>query len=222
MILSAHQPAYLPWLGYFDKIIRSDVFIYLDNVQFEKNSFTNRNKIRTHQGPLWLTVPVQLKGHINKLIKDIEIDNLKNWQKKHLNSIYMNYKKARRFEECFYKIEKFYKTEYTFFSDYCFEYLKFWINEIDIKTKIIKGSELLIESKKSDLIIDLCEYFKADYYISGALGKNYLIEKDFADAGIEIEYQNYKHPVYPQLCGEFIPYMSILDFWMNSDNYSLI
>ena len=86
----------------------------------------------------------------------------------------------------------------------------------------MRSSELPITSKKSDLILDLCRYFQADRYISGALGKNYLEEVRFKEAGISIEYQDYQHPVYPQLWGEFLPYMSIVDFWMNTQAYWLI
>ena len=106
MILSAHQPAYLPWLGYFDKIIKSDVFVFLDTVQFEKNSFINRNKIKTPQGSVWLTVPVKLKGHLDVPLLKIEIDHKINWQKNHLKSIYLNYKKAPHYKEGYFKIEE--------------------------------------------------------------------------------------------------------------------
>ena len=222
MILSAHQPAYLPWLGYFDKIIQSDIFIYLDSVQFEKNSFTNRNRIKSPQGELMLTVPVLSKGHINKSLTEIEIDNKQNWRKKHLSSILMNYKKAKRFEECYAKLEVLYDKEYDFLSELCYEHLIFWLRELGIKTEIIKSSELNIDSKKSDLIFDLCRYYNTDTYISGALGKNYLEENKFKNAKINIIYQDYKHPVYEQLWGEFLSYMSILDFWMNYDDYNLI
>ncbi len=222
MILTAHQPAYLPWLGYFDKLIRSDIFIYLDSVQYEKNSFTNRNKIKTPHGELWLTIPVRTKNHMNRILKDIEIDLYKNWERKHLNSIYLNYKKARRFEICYPILEKLYQAKYKLLSDLCFEHLLFWLQVIGIKKNIVKSSELGVYSKKSDLILDLCRYFKADCYISGPLGKNYLEEEYFEKNGIKIEYQNYKHPVYPQLWNDFLPHMSILDFWMNSDEYYLI
>lgn len=94
MILSIHQPAYLPWLGYFDRIARSDKFVYLDNVQFERNSFINRNRIKTANGPIWLTIPVRLKEHFNKTIADIEIDARQNWKRKHLRSIEQNYRHA--------------------------------------------------------------------------------------------------------------------------------
>ncbi len=222
MILSAHQPAYLPWLGYFDKIISSDVFIYLDTVQFEKNSFTNRNRIKTPQGAQWLSIPVKLKGHLDKSIKEIEIDTSQNWQKKHLNAILMNYGRAPRFDECFAKLESLYTTGYNLLNDVCWDQLKFWLNELHISTRIVRSSELPLDTRKSDLILDLCRFFGADQYISGALGKNYLVERDFEDAGISITYQEYVHPEYPQLWGDFLPYMSILDLCMNTSNYDLI
>jgi hypothetical protein len=222
MILSAHQPAYLPWLGYFDKIIKSDIFIFLDSVQFEKNSFTNRNKIKTPQGAIWLTIPVKTKGHLNITLSDIEIDNRSNWRNNHLKAIYLNYKKSPRFSACYPKLEDLYQNEYQFLSELCWAHLVFWLKEIDINMKIIRSSQLPVHSKKSDLILDLCKYFGAGHYISGILGESYLQEKDFQNAGISIEYQHYEHPRYHQLWGEFIPNLSIMDFWMNSDDYWLI
>lgn len=223
MILTAHQPAYLPWLGYFGKIIKSDMFICLDSVQFEKNSFTNRNKIKTPQGANWLTVPVKMKGHLKIDLNQIEIDNRHNWRKNHLKAIYLNYKKAPRFEECYPKLDALYRKEYQFLSELCFDHFIFWLKEIGMThKKIIRSSHIPITSKKSDLILDLCKHFGADHYISGSLGKNYLKEEDFQKAGITIEYQDYKHPIYPQLWGEFIPNLSITDFWMNIDYYWLI
>ena len=222
MILSAHQPAYLPWLGYFDKIIRSDVFIYLDTVQFEKNSFTNRNKIKTTQGSIWLTIPVISKGHMNNTLKEIVIDNKQNWKKKHLTSIYQNYKKAPRFDVCYPKIEALYAKEYECLSDLCWDQLMFWLDELRIKKQIVKSSTLPIDSKKSDLVFDLCKHFHADRYISGALGRGYLQVADFKKEGIDVEFQDYQHPIYPQLYGNFIAYMGIVDFWMNTVDVSLI
>jgi hypothetical protein len=222
MILSAHQPAYLPWLGYFDKIIKSDIFIFLDSVQFEKNSFTNRNKIKTPQGAIWLTVPVKIKGHLNLALKDIEIDTRSHWEQDHLKAIYLNYKKAPRFNECYPKLETLYQKEYVFLAELCWDHLVFWLKELGIAKRLLRSSQLPVASKKSDLILDLCRYFSADHYISGALGKNYLAENDFQNSGISIEYQHYAHPGYPQLWGEFIPNMGIIDFWMNSDKYWLI
>lgn len=215
MILSAHQPAYLPWLGYFDKIARADVFVYLDTVQFEKNSFINRNQIKTPQGALWLTIPVKTKGHTSGSLLTTEIDDKQPWRIKHLKSIEMNYRKASRFEECFPKIQALLTMPESNLAEYCLHQLRFWLDELNIDTRIVCSSELPINSAKSDLVLDLCQHFGAQHYLSGALGRDYLVEEDFSKAGIVIEYQNFKPPVYPQLWGDFIPYLGILDWWMN-------
>lgn len=223
MILTAHQPAYLPWLGYFEKIMRSDLYVFLDTVQFEKRSFINRNKIKTPQGAVWLSVPVLGKGHRNSTILELKIDQQSNWQRKHLNAIQLNYKKAPNYEEIIEKISPFYTKKYEYLVDMCYEFTEFFFTELNIKTKIVRLSELPIQSKKSQLILDLCRYFHADQYISGALGKDYLQESDFENMGISISYQDYKTVEYPQLWdSEFLPYMSILDFLMNTKNYDLI
>jgi hypothetical protein len=222
MVISAHQPAYLPWLGYLDKIKRSDVFVFLDTVQYEKNSYTNRNKIKTSNGPVWLSIPVIKTEHFNMTMNDMMIDNRYNWQRKHLNAIYLAYKKAPYFDKVFPELEKLYSVKYDKLVDATWDHLMFWLNLVGIDTKIIKSSELKIESKKSDLVFDICKCLNADYYISGALGKDYLETQKFIDAGINVEFQDYKHPQYNQLYGDFLPCMGIVDFVMNTDDYSLI
>lgn len=215
MILSAHQPAYLPWLGYFDKIARSDVFVYLDTVQFEKNSFINRNQIKSAQGPLWLTIPIKTKGHTHASLRTTEIDDSQPWRKKHLKSIEMNYRKTLRFDEFFPKIEALINLPESNLADYCFQHLLFWCHELDIDTCLVRSSSLPITSAKSDLVFDLCKNFGAQHYLSGALGRGYLVEDDFHRANISITYQNFTSPIYPQLRGEFIPNLGVLDAWMN-------
>jgi len=217
MLLSAHQPAYLPWLGYFDKIARADIFVYLDTVQFEKNSFTNRNQIKTPQGVLWMTIPVKTKGHTSSSLSTTEIDESQPWRSKHLKSIEMNYRKAPRFVECFPKIEKLLNTPESNLAEYCFQQLLFWLREMGIDTPVVRSSELSIASAKSNLVLDLCKHFDARDYLSGAQGRNYLDTDAFDKAGISIEYQSYKSPVYPQLWGDFVPNLGILDWWMNTN-----
>lgn len=222
MIMSAHQPAYLPWLGYFDKIKRSDVFIFLDTVQYEKNSYTNRNKIKTQNGPIWLSIPVIKTDHFEKIMSEMPIDSKSNWRRKHLNSIQMSYSKAMHFKELFPKLQDLYSRDYDNIVDATWYHLMFWLDVLDIHTKIIKSSTLNVHSKKSDLVFDLCRAVDADYYISGALGRNYMEVEKFNSAGIQVEFQDYQHPVYKQLYGDFIPNMGIVDFAMNAEDYSII
>jgi len=222
MILTAHQPAYLPWLGYFDKIISSDIFIFLDTVQYEKNSFINRNRIKTPNGHIWLTIPIKTKGHILQTMKETEIDNRQNWKRKHLKTIYLNYRKSSEFGQLYPELEKLYDNEYILLADLCFDHLIFWLDKLKIHTKIIRSSEIPVKSRKSDLILEICKYFDANRYISGILGKNYLEENEFEKAGIRIEYQNYQHPFYPQLYGAFVPNMGIVDLCMNTDQFEFM
>jgi len=215
MILSINQPAYLPWLGYFHRINISDTFVFFDTVQFEKNSFTNRNKIKMPSGPLWLTVPVKLRDHFNKQIKDIELADQK-WQKNHWMAIELNYKKTRYWDEYAPKIKPIYEKEYRTISDICYEQLILLLDLLDIKTKIIRSSELKeFESKKRQLVLDICREINAKVYVSGALGKNYLDKSEFNEADIKLYFQDYKHPVYGQRWGEFVPYMSVIDLLFN-------
>lgn len=222
MILSIHQPAYLPWLGYFDKILKSDLFIFLDTVQFEKNSFINRNKIKSQNSSLWLTIPVKTKGHTESSILETEIINNKNWKHKHLQNIYYSYKKAKYFDYLYPKLEILYKKEYLYLSELCFEHLDFWLKEINCETKIVKASNLNMKQKKSQLILEICNYFSSKTYISGALGRDYLEEHSFEKENIEIIYQNYTSPIYEQINGQFISNLSIIDFLMNNNNYEII
>lgn len=221
MILTAHQPAYLPWLGLFHKIALSDTYVYLDNTQFEKNSFTNRNKIKTAQGPIWLTVPLLLKDHFAKAVKEIEIDNSKDWRKDHWKSIYLNYKKAPFFNRYSDFLEDVYRREWRYLTDLTEFMLKYFLKELGIEIRYYRASELGLKGHKSDLVLDMCKKLSSDLYIFGALGKNYAKEEDFTKESIKIYFQDYKHPVYPQLHGEFLPYMSIIDLLFNCGDKSL-
>jgi hypothetical protein len=222
MILSAHQPAYLPWLGYFDKIARADVFVYLDTVQFEKNSFINRNKIKTPNGASWLTIPVKTKGHMRGSLRTTQIDESQPWRARHLKSIRANYGKAPRFDECFAKMETLLATRESNLAEFCLYQLRFWLDELRINTRVVRSSELTISSSKSQLALDLCHQLGAQRYLSGMLGRDYLVEADFVKAGIELEYQRYDSVVYPQLWGEFIPDLCVLDWWMNMSDQSAL
>jgi hypothetical protein len=216
MIVTAHQPAYLPWLGYIHKIALSDVFVMLDDVQLEKNSFTNRNCVYSSQGSVMLTVPVLSKGHFDKSIREIEINNSESWRTKHWKTIEQNYRKAPFFQSYAPWLESIYLREWKYLIDLTDEMLCFFLKELKIETRIIKQSELLIKTKKQDLVLDLCKATNADIYISGKLGKEYLELKPFELAGIHVYFQNYIHPEYQQIGkGEFVPFLGLIDLLFN-------
>lgn len=221
MIVSIHQPAYLPWLGYFHKIALSDIFVYLDTTQFEKNSFINRNKIKTSQGENWLTVPVKLRGHMQKEIKEIKIEG-NDWQEKHWRAMELNYKKARYWEVYSGLLKKIYQKKYSNISDLCYEQMILFLKFLKISTKIVKASDMcLCQSVKENLVLDICCKLEATVYVSGILGKDYLLPKKFSQNNIKIYFQDYQHPTYKQLWSSFIPQMSIIDLLFNEGDNSL-
>ena len=186
MIVSIHQPAYLPWLGYLDRIAQSDTFIFLDMVQFEKNSFTNRNRIKTANGPLWLTVPVLSQGHIGKTLLDLKIDNRQDWKTRHLRSIEQNYRKAPFFAERFARFAALYDVVEDGLADFCFRQLRFWADEFALSARILRARDLAAAGSKSDLVVSLCHAVNATEYLSGPQGRSYLDETTFARAGIKV------------------------------------
>lgn len=220
MILSAHQPAYLPWLGYFEKIARADIFVFLDTVQYEKNSFINRNRIKGPNGPIWLTVPVKGKNHLSSSLRTTVIDNSKDWRRKHLKNIQMNYAKAPNSDIKLKAISKVILSPEENLSNYCFEQLKFWLSELSIDTPVVRSSTLDVSGIKSELVLNLCKHFGAEKYLSGSLGRDYIVEEDFRSSGISVEYQAYKEVPYSQLWGQFTPNLSVVDLWMNSKDIS--
>ncbi len=226
-IVSIHQPAYLPWLGYFDRIQKSDIHVFLDTVQFEKNSFINRNQVKTSDGPVWLTIPVHLEGHMTSTIKDTMIPKNAYWKSKHLKTIFFNYKKAPHFEEKYGKLATFYHNDYygieglTSLSEVCWRSLDFWCQQLSLGIpRPIKSSELFVTGTKSELVLNICKHLNADKYLSGPFGRDYLDDDAFRKAGIEVVYHDYQHPTYPQLWGDFIPNMGVVDYWMNSKQFS--
>lgn len=221
MTLTAHQPVYLPWLGLFHKIALADAFCYFDDVQYLKKDWNNRNKIKTPHGPLWLTVPVKTSGHREKKLCDIEINNEVNWRRKHLQSILLSYKKAPYFNKYAVFFEEVYEREWKYLSELNEHMLRWFLQELGITVSYYKASELHFQGTKSDLVLNMCKKLKADTYIFGALGRDYAKQEDFMSAGIRVEFQDYHHPVYPQLHGEFTPHMSVIDLLFNCGERSL-
>lgn len=216
MIISINQPAYLPWLGYFERIAVSDLHIVLDHVQFEKNSFTNRNKVRTKEDATWLTVPLATKGKFGDLpIHRLEFVPNDPWQKKHWATLRMNYARAPFFKDYAPAYEQLYAQTWPGFGAMARAFLAQHLRDLGITTPLLYSSELTIAGTKSDLVLNLCRDAKATTYLSGALGRNYLDEGSFTQAGIAVRYQDYSHPTYAQTWPNFVPYLCVLDLLFN-------
>lgn len=221
MILTAHQPVYLPWLGLFHKIYMAEKFCIFDIVQYQKKDYNNRNKIKTNAGPIWLSVPVESKDHLEKKICDIRIIN-DGWNRKHFKSIYLAYQKSPYFEQYIEGLERLLvNTHYDFLCDLNAAGLRFLLQALGIDRPILKASDYDFSGSKSDLVLDMCIKLGAKDYIFGALGKDYADHDSFARNGIKIYFQEYQHPIYNQLHGSFEPYMSVVDLLFNEGPNSL-
>ena len=214
MVLTAHQPVYLPWLGLLHKIALADLFCFFDIVQYQRKDFNNRNKINTSNGPIWLTVPVKSSGRLNSVINDIEIiDN--DWKKNHLLSIELNYKKTKYFDQYMPRLREIILSDNKYLSDLNYKILLYAKDAFHIKTKVVKASNYKFNGMKTDLVLDMCKQLKADKYIFGEQGKNYADVGAFNKAGVSVYFQKYKHPIYNQRGKNFVPYMSIVDLLFN-------
>jgi hypothetical protein len=221
MTLSINQPAYLPWLGYFHRIEIADVHVILDHVQFEKNSYINRNKIRTKEGSMILTVPLKTKGLFGSLaINIIEIAE-DSWRTKHFKSIQSTYAKAKYFKHYEPILAELYSKPYNRLIDLIIPMNTWFMQELNIKTKIVRSSELNTQGVKSDLVLDICKSLNASTYLSGPFGRDYLDMNSFSNAGIKVAFHDYMHPVYTQVYHGFESNMSILDLLLNHGSKSI-
>ncbi len=223
MILTAHQPMFLPWLGLFAKIAMADQFVIFDDVPFERHGFGNRNYIRTQNGAVMLTVPVKLNNHLDKPVRLIEIDNSRNgvWRRKHLRSIEVAYAKAPFFAEYFPVMQELYAKEWSHLTPLCVAMTEVFMRKLGINVPIVRASERGFVGQKSALVLDMCLKCGASEYIFGAQGRDYADRDAFARAGVKVVFQDYRHPVYPQIHGGFEPRMSVLDLLMNCGPRSL-
>jgi len=214
------QPTYLPWMGYFDLMDQSDIFVFLDNVQFEKQSWQQRNEIKTPKGELWLSIPIIRK--YPQQIKEVRINNFQPWQSNHLKSIQYNYSKAKYFNKYIKFFQDIYSEKTTKLIDFTIPIIILIKNILGINTEIIKASELDVKGKKVELLFDICHKIGANEYLSPVGSKEYIDENNLFEKGnIKLEYHQYNHPVYTQLFGEFISYLSVIDLLFNKGENSL-
>jgi len=215
VILTAHQPVYLPWLGLFHKIALCDTYVFLDSVKYLKQDWNNRNKIKSAGGSMWLTVPVATGGTDHILLPEVRISNEHNWRLKHWRSIQSCYGRAPYFDQYAPFLADMYSRKWEFLSDLNLHLLRWSLEVLGIKPRLLRASELDLEGTKSDLVLDMCRKLGAKTYIFGALGRDYAQVADFERAGVDLIFQDYRHPQYPQLHGGFVSHLSIIDLLFN-------
>ena len=221
MRVSILQISYLPWLGFFEQMHRSDQFVLYDDIQFTRREWRNRNRIRIEEGSTWLTVPVIQKNKYKQTLLETKIDNTTSWKRKHLETIRCHYSKTPFFDLYFPWCEKVYNSEWNYLLDLSLETIQYLKEELKIKTPIVRSSELGGAGNKTQRLISICKKLGATHYLSGESARSYILDSEFSNQNIELEYQEYQHPEYPQRYEGFVPFLSTIDLLFNCGEKSL-
>lgn len=215
MRLTIHQPEHLPWLGFFDKAAQADIFVLLDTVQYRKNYFHNRNRIKGTDHPVWLTLPV--RKPVLAPIREIRVDGGRKARGKVLNLIRACCDHAPYFDTYVHGLEQILMTDSDVLSEINTELIRFALDALGIKTELIIASSLDLPPAKggTEVNLSLSRHLGASTYLSGISGREYLSVAPFEASGIVVEFQEFYHPIYDQLHGPFEPCMSIVDLLFN-------
>ena len=209
MRVTIHQPQFLPWLGYLDKIDRADLFVVLDTVQFKKNEWQNRNRIRTSQGWQWVTVPV-LHNHGQKL-NQVRVNQNVAWRKKHLHAVEMHYGRAPFLDRFLGGLGDVYQSAWDRLTDLNLAMLQWLLDAFGISTRLQLASEMHLREEPTERLIDICRTVGASHYLAGVGAQAYMDMARFESSGVRLELQEFKHPVYAQCYEPFLPGMSAID-----------
>ncbi|MBF0274600.1 MAG: WbqC family protein [Nitrospinae bacterium] len=217
------QPSYLPWLGYFEMMYMCDVFVFYDDVQYTKSDWRNRNRIKGPEGVSWLTVPVKTKGRFPQPLNMVEINNDSNWRKKHLDTLQRFYASAPYFKEVFGAIKPVYEKEWYMLNHLNIELTRTIIDILGFEKKLLLSSKLNVPffDNPAQRVVEVCKTVNTTHFYNGAAGRNLYSHRLFEENGIVLEFQDYHHPVYSQLWGEFQPYLSVIDLLFNHGEESL-
>jgi hypothetical protein len=223
MRIAISQPAYLPWLGYFDLMEQVDTFVLLDSVQFEKQSWQQRNRIKTPSGLQWLTVPVVFRGHFGQRICEVDIRDPE-FHRQHLRAIELNYRRAPFFQQYFPELsEILHGFSSQKLSALTQQLIVWFAGKFGIRTKVLRSSDLEALGRRSELLVSLCQLLRAESYLSPLGSAVYLLDElaRFSAAGIDVAFQHYEHPEYRQLFPPFQSHASVLDLIFNEGPNSL-
>ena len=216
MIVGIHQPNYLPGVSYFSKIVRSNVFVFLDSVEYSKGGWTNRNRIKSPQGDLMLSVPVRTKGRLHQRISDVQTVSDAEWRKKHLRSLYQSYNKTPYFREIFPILEEAYSQEWHFLAEFNMHIIRKICATLGIEVKFVLSSEIDQENhNKTDRLIFLTKTVGGDTYLSGQGGRKYIQREQFRNNNLDLLFMVFSPVHYTQQFGDFVPNLSIVDLLFN-------
>lgn len=217
MIAVSHQPIYLPYIGNIAKIACADVFVVADNLQYSRHQWHNRNRIKDSRGSgeIMLTVPVYTKDSSRLPLNQVMIDNSTPWRKKHWKTFEIHYKRAPFFNDYADFLYNIYTQEWERLFDLNYTLLRFVLRQVRPELKILLASELGVQGRKNDYLIDVCRKTGADTYLSGQGARDYVDEAYLMAHGIGHRFHNFIHPVYPQLGKGFVPNLSAIDLLMN-------
>lgn len=219
MRVAVHQPQYLPWSGLFDKIDQADGFVVLDNVQYQKNEWQNRNRIKTPQGWKWLTVPVHYA--FPQRLREVRVAET-DWQRTHWRTITQAYRKAPHFDRYAPLFEPLYTTRWEWLVDLSLAGMERLASALGIRWAPRLASEMALTEEPNQRLIDICRQVGAGQYLAGSGSRHYLDLSAFESADILVEVQQFTHPVYPQLYGAFEPGLSMIDLLFNCGPESLV
>ena len=220
MIVSVHQPHYLPWTGYFDKIDSADVFVLLDTVQFEKNGWQNRNRIKCPSGWMWLTIPVEHR--LGASIAETAISRRQAWERKHRNALASCYGRAAFYARYAEFFDAVYGREWDSLCAVNGEMLAFFLRDMGIGTRVVRASELgPMPEEPNERLAAIVSALGGDTYLAGSGCAGYFAHGPFKREGIRVVFQDYRPVEYPQLHGAFEPGLSIVDLLLNRGDAAL-
>jgi hypothetical protein len=217
MMVAIHQPNFLPWLGYFHKMARADLFVFADTLAFSKGSYTQRVKIKTMHGPRWLTVPLLHTGYVGQIITEVRCGGRADWRERLVDGLKGNYLQCPFYERYAEPLNRIILSGEDRLAELHIRLIRFIAAELGIRTPTLRSSDMKVQAQAdpTDWIISVCREVGADVFLSGQGGANYQDEQAYGRAGIRLLYSDFKHPVYPQSFGDFVPGLSAIDLLFN-------
>lgn len=218
-VVVVEQPNYLPWVGYFDLIAQSDVWVWYDDVQYTKRDWRNRNLVAGEGEPVWLTIPVRTRGRYEQKILEVEIDRARPWERKHLETLRHCYRDAPAFEEVFAIVRKSLEAGHERLADLTIELNEELARFLGLRTRFLRSSGMNVQGDRQERLLEICRRLGARVYLSGPAAQSYLRPEPFHLAGLELRYIVYDYPPYERGGRPFIPRLSIVDplFWLGPE-----